>query len=76
VVTAGINSFNAIECGVRCGGALRRGNQGGRVTTSIWRLQGAELGGGVVGGGQIQRQHGRAQAMREEGDDRWGPPFS
>jgi hypothetical protein len=56
VVTAGINGFNAIEGGVRCGGgALKRGNQGGRVTTSIRRLQGAELRGRVVGGGQIQR---------------------
>jgi hypothetical protein len=37
------------------GGALRRGNQGGRVMASTRRLQGAELGGGAVGGGWIRR---------------------
>jgi hypothetical protein len=34
-------------------GALRRGNQGGGVTSSTRHLQGAELGGGAVGGGRI-----------------------
>jgi hypothetical protein len=57
-------------------GSLRRGNQGGRVTASTQHLQGAELGGGAVGGDQIRRRHGQASAMREEGDDRWGPPVS
>jgi hypothetical protein len=37
------------------GGALRRGNQGERVMASTRRLQGAELGGGAVGGGWIRR---------------------
>jgi hypothetical protein len=57
-------------------GALKKGNQGGHVTASTRRLQGAELGGGVVGGGRIQRRGDRAQAMQEEGDDRWGPPIN
>jgi hypothetical protein len=53
VVMAGVNGFNAIEARARWGGALRRGNQGGRVTASTRCLQGAELGGGVVRGRQI-----------------------
>jgi hypothetical protein len=57
-------------------GALRRGNQGGCVTASTRRLQGAEPGGGAVGGSWIQRWRSRTQAMREEGNDRWGPPVS
>jgi hypothetical protein len=51
-------------------GALRRGNQGGHVTASTRRLQGVELGSGAVRGGWIRRWHGRAQAMREEGNDK------
>jgi hypothetical protein len=58
------------------GGALRRGNQGGRVMASTQRLQRPELGGGAVEGGRILLRRGRAQAMWEEGNDRWGPPVS
>jgi hypothetical protein len=76
VVTGGVNGFNAIEGKARLGGALRRGNQGGRVTATTQHLRGMELGGGANRGGRIWRQRGRAQVMREEGDDRWGPPIS
>jgi hypothetical protein len=58
------------------GGALRRGNQGGRVTALTQRLQGVELGGGAVVGGQIRWWHGRAQVMWEDDDDRWVPCVS
>jgi hypothetical protein len=30
----------------------------------------------VAGGGGVWWRHGRAQAVPEEGDDRWGPPIS
>jgi hypothetical protein len=53
-------------------GALWRGNQGERVTASTQRLQGVDLGGGAVGGDQIQWRRNQAQAMWEEGDDRCG----
>jgi hypothetical protein len=43
---------------------------------STQRLQRPELGGGVVEGGRILLRRGRAQAMWEEGNDRWGPPVS
>jgi hypothetical protein len=46
---------------------LRRGNQGGRVTTSMRHLQGAELGGGVAG---FSGGADKARAMQEEGNDR------
>jgi hypothetical protein len=57
-------------------GALRRLNHGVRVTASTWSLQGAELGSGAVGGSRIWWWRGRAQAMWEEGDDRWGLTIS
>jgi hypothetical protein len=57
-------------------GGFKEGKSRRRVTASTRRLQGAELGGGAVGGGWIQRRRGRAQATREEGNDRWGPPVS
>jgi hypothetical protein len=57
-------------------GALRRGNQGGCVTAFTRHFRGTALGGGDVGGSQIQQWHSRAQSMREEGDDRWCPPVS
>jgi hypothetical protein len=60
VVTTGVNGFDAIESGVRSGGALRSRNQGRRATASTRHLQGAELGSGVVGGGRIRRWCGRA----------------
>jgi hypothetical protein len=53
-------------------GGFKEGKSRQRITASTRRLQGAELGSGVVEGGQNQRWHDRAQAMREEGDDRWG----
>jgi hypothetical protein len=56
------------------GGALKRGNQGGRVTPSTRRLGGAELGSRAVGGSQIRRRRSWTKGMQEEGDDRWGPP--
>jgi hypothetical protein len=49
-------------------GALRRGNQGGRIMASTRRPQGAELGTGAVGGGWIRWWRGWAQVIWEEGD--------
>jgi hypothetical protein len=65
-------ALTPLKAGRGEGGALKRGNQGGRVTALTWRLQGAELGDRVVEGGQIRWWCGQAQAMWEEGDDRWG----
>jgi hypothetical protein len=48
-------------------GALRRGNQGGGVTSSTRHLQGAELGGGAVGGGRIWQWCGQTQVMQGGG---------
>jgi hypothetical protein len=46
-------------------GALRRGNLGGRVTTSTWRLQGTELGSRAVrfGGGTAELRRCGRRAM-------------
>jgi hypothetical protein len=65
-----------LKAGEVSGGGFKEGNQGGRVTASTRRLQGAELGSKAVEGSQIQRRRGRAQVMQKEGDDRWGPPVS
>jgi hypothetical protein len=61
---------------VRGWGGFKEGKSGQRVTASTRHLQGAELRGGAAGGDWIQWWHGRAQATREEGENRWGPPVS
>jgi hypothetical protein len=61
---------------VKGGRASRRRNQGGRITASTRRLLGAELGDRAVRGGRIHRWHNQVQAMREEGNGRWGQPIN